>query len=90
MHNTQGQSVFEMSRQNDFIAFVLVSHGVAGAGAFDDSGQRKPAVGDKLKNLGSTPFIDRPVIKEYDDRVRWVSRNNLMAMYAKQPCKPLS
>lgn len=90
VHNTQGQSVFEMSKQSDFIAFVLVSHGVSGAGAFDDSGQRKPAVGDKLKNLGSTPFIDRPATKEYDDRVRWVSRNNLMAMYAKQPCKPLS
>jgi type II secretory pathway pseudopilin PulG len=90
VHNIQGQSLFEMSKQNDFIACVLVSHGPSGAGAFDDAGQRKPAIGDKLKNLGSTPFIDRSITKEYDDRVRWISRNNLMAMYAKQPCKPLS
>ena len=90
VHNAQGQSMLSISQQRDFIALVLVSHGPSGAGAFDDAGQRKPAVGDKLRNLGSSPFIDRPVTKEYDDRVRWVSRNNLMAMYAKQPCKPLS
>ncbi len=90
VRNTEGRSMLEISRQNDFIAFVLISHGPSGAGAFDDAGQRKPATGDKLKNLGSSPFIDRPITKEYDDRVRWISRNNLMAMYAKQPCKPFS
>ena len=90
VRNTEGLSMFEISKQNDFIAFVLVSHGTSGAGAFDDAGQRKPATGDKLKNLGSLAFIDRPITKEYDDRVRWISRNNLMAMYAKQPCKPIS
>lgn len=90
VHNAQGKSMISISQQRDFIALVLVSHGPSGAGAFDDAGQRKPATGDKLRNFGSTPFIDRPIIKEYDDRVRWVSRNNLMAMYAKQACKPLS
>lgn len=89
VHNVQGQSMFELSRHNDFIAFVLVSHGPTGAGSFDDAGQRRSATGDKLRNLGMTPFIDRSVTKDYDDRVRWMSRNNLMAMYAKQPCKPI-
>lgn len=89
VQNAQGQSMFESSRHNDFIAFVLVSHGPSGAGSFDDAGQRRSATGDKLRNLGTTPFIDRSITKEYDDRVRWISRNNLMAMYAKQPCKPI-
>ena len=87
VRNVHGQSVFDLYKQ-DLIAFVLVSHGPSGAGAFDDTGQRRASTGDKLKNLGNTPFIDQPNTKEYDDRVRWVSRNNLMAMYLKQPCKP--
>ncbi|MES2253324.1 MAG: type II secretion system protein [Pseudomonadota bacterium] len=86
--DAQGQSLLSQVHIEDFIAFVLVSHGPSGAGSFDDLGQRKQAIGDKLKNFGATSFIDRPITKEYDDRVRWVSRNNLMAMYAKQPCKP--
>jgi len=86
--NAHGQSMVSLEHFDDFIAFVLVSHGPSGAGSFDDAGQRKQAIGDKLKNFGTTPFVDRPITKEYDDRVRWVSRNNLMAMYAKQPCQP--
>jgi type II secretory pathway pseudopilin PulG len=88
VRNAQGQSLLATGHFDDFIAFVLVSHGPSGAGSFDDVGQRRLATGDKLQNFGATPFIDRSITKEYDDRVRWVSRNNLMAMYAKQPCKP--
>lgn len=90
VQNAQDQSMLATGHFDDFIAFVLVAHGSSGAGAFDDAGQRRPAIGDKLKNLNGTTFIDRPITKEYDDRVRWVSRNNLMAMYAKQPCKPIN
>ncbi len=90
VRNAQGQSMLATGFFDDLIAFVLVSHGPSGAGSFDDAGQRRPATGDKLQNLGVTPFLDRAITQEYDDRVRWVSRNNLMAMYAKQPCKPLT
>lgn len=89
--NQQGISMFD-SRQSiessvDMIAFVLVSHGPSGGGAFCESGQRRTAVGDKQANTNGINFIDRPICKEFDDRIRWVSRNNLMTMYAKQPCK---
>jgi prepilin-type N-terminal cleavage/methylation domain-containing protein len=86
--NAQGQDVIANNRaMDDLIVFVLVSHGPLGAGAFDDTGKRQAATGDKLRNLGNTPFFTRSVSKEFDDKIHWVTRNNLMAMYAKQPCK---
>ncbi len=81
-----GQNVLA-STYLDFIAFVLVSHGPSGAGAFDKTGKRHPAIGDKLQNYGDKVFIDQYLTKDYDDCVRWVTRNNFMAVYLKQPCK---
>lgn len=89
--NQYGVSMFDAGQSIeslvDMIAFVLVSHGPSGGGSFDESGQRRPAIGDKQFNTNGLNFIDRSLSKEYDDKVRWVSRNNLMAMYIKQPCK---
>jgi prepilin-type N-terminal cleavage/methylation domain-containing protein len=88
--NEQNVSVLNMSLLKDFVAFVLVSHGPSGAGAFDQNGQRRPAHHpDKIHNSdGNYHFIDRPITADYDDRVRWVTRNNLMALYGKHPCNP--
>eukprot|EP01035_Chromulina_nebulosa_P029219 gene29219-38706_t len=79
VRNAQGQPMLATGFFDDFIAFVLVSHGPSGAGSFNDSGNRQPATGDKLKNLGGTSFIDQPITKEYDDRVRWNARTQFRA-----------
>jgi prepilin-type N-terminal cleavage/methylation domain-containing protein len=88
MKNEQGIPMLEVGQQVDMIAFVLVSHGPSGGGSFDEKGQRRPTVdATKHANTNGITFIERPISKECDDRIRWVSRNNLMAIYAKQPCK---
>lgn len=86
VRNEHGESMLDV-RLNDLIAFVLVTHGPSGAGSFNDKGKRCDATGDKLANTNGITFVDRPISKDFDDRIRWVSRNNLMAVYLKQPCK---
>ncbi len=87
VHNEKGQSLLRHTN-DDMIAFVLISHGKHGDGAFDHKGQRRPVHSPlKEKNSdGNAVFIDAPLTQEFDDRVRWVTRNNLMAIYAKRPC----
>ena len=87
------QSVLDPSSQaKDPIALVLVSHGPSGDGSFDDKGDRRsPASPDKGTNADSTAnFVDRtPSFNKgdfFDDTVKWVTRNNLMALYGKQIC----
>ena len=87
VHNEKGQSLVRRTN-DDMIAFVLISHGRNGAGSFDHKGQRRP-VSHALKERnsdGNAIFIDAPLTNGFDDRVRWVTRNNLMAIYAKRPC----
>ena len=91
--NEDGRPVLSIENENDLIAFVLVSHGSKGEGAFDKQGSRRPTLGrDKIINAtDDLNFIDRPISlsKEafFDDTVRWVTRNNLMAIYAQKPCQ---
>jgi hypothetical protein len=91
--NESGQPVLPEDTQNDMIAFVLVSHGSKGEGAFDDQGRRRPTFDrDKIINAGDDfNFVDRPISLSrenfFDDTVRWVTRNNLMAIYAQKPCQ---
>ncbi len=87
VHNGHGQSLLRQT-SDDMMAFVLISHGKNGDGAFDHKGQRRPVHTPlKEKNSdGNAVFIDAPLTHEFDDRVRWVTRNNLMAIYAKRPC----
>ena len=87
IQNEHGQSLLERTN-DDLIAFVLISHGPRGEGSFDSKGQRRPTHHPlKDKNTDETHiFIDAPVTKDVDDRTRWVTRNNLMAIYAKRPC----
>lgn len=87
IHDVNGKSMLKRP-SNDLIAFVLISHGPRGEGAFDNKGQRQPTHHpSKDRNRDETHiFIDAPVTKDVDDRVRWVTRDNLMAIYAKRPC----
>lgn len=91
--NSSKQSVLDPSSQTkDPIAVVLISHGPSGDGSFDDKGDRHPqASPDKETNADSTSnFVDRaPSFNKgdfFDDTVKWVTRNNLMALYGKQIC----
>ncbi len=77
---------------SDMIAFVLISHGQSGQGSFDENGKtRSTSSSDKITNATSTQtFIDKPLnlSKEnlFDDVVKWVTRDNLMAFYGNKPC----
>ena len=72
----------------DLMAFVLISHGISGGGAFTESGVQIPAMdADKIMNSGEgSEFIDKQTTKTFDDTLRWVTRDNLLALYAKSPC----
>ena len=91
--NAEKQSVLDPENSTDLIAVVLISHGANGGGGFDLKGERKETNSpDKALNADITPnFIDRglSLTKEdfFDDTVKWITRNNLMALYGKQPCK---
>ncbi len=80
--NSDHVSVVDSS--SDIIAFVLISHGQSG---------KQPSISgpDKTNNATSDQtFIDKPISlsKEdyFDDVVKWVTRDNLMAFYGRTPC----
>jgi prepilin-type N-terminal cleavage/methylation domain-containing protein len=91
--NAEKQPVLDPEASNDLIAVVLISHGANGGGSFNLNGERKEATSpDKAINANASPdFIDRgfSLAKEdfFDDTVKWITRDNLMALYGKQPCK---
>lgn len=83
----------------DPIVIILISHGINGYGAWEGeigkthqklSGTYGP---DEHENVKATQaFIVAPVSYErrsyYDDHVIWITRNHLLAMYAKMICNP--
>ncbi|MBY0280880.1 MAG: prepilin-type N-terminal cleavage/methylation domain-containing protein [Alphaproteobacteria bacterium] len=91
--NSEKQSVLDPESSNDLIAVLLISHGTSGGGSFKSNGDRKETTSpDKTINADATPnFVDRrlSLAKEnfFDDTVKWITRDNLMALYGKQPCK---
>ncbi len=89
--NQDGLSVIDTTHQNDFIAFVLISHGSEGQGSFDNNGNRRPTHHpDKAINAAEDfLFVDRPLPENPDrgDTIRWVTRDNLMAYHAQKPCQ---
>lgn len=90
IQNADGLSVLDSTY--DVIAVVLISHGPSGQGSFDFQGNKRLPTGpSKIINADSTlTFIDRPLslTKDdfFDDIVKWVTRDNLMAFYGKAPC----
>lgn len=72
----------------DFVGLVLISHGLSGGGAFIESGVQIPTTdASKSLNADESPrFVDKPLTSTFDDNVRWVTRNNLMTIYGKEPC----
>jgi type II secretory pathway pseudopilin PulG len=85
-------AVLAGASDTDYVAFVVVSHGPSGAGAFNVNGQRLPAQAPlKALNADDTlTFVEAPLSPTHDDRIRWVTRNNLMAIFAKAPCEPVA
>lgn len=80
----------------DFIAIVLISHGPKGTGAFQAIEDKRLPVFDtrEKNNSGSESFFyyksATDADSEFSHKVYWVTRNNLMAIYAKTPCFSLS
>lgn len=72
----------------DFLAFVLISHGATGVmTSSNDSDNSVSPSREKMVNASASMVLyDWPQSTTFDDKVRWVTRNNLMAMYAKSPC----
>jgi type II secretory pathway pseudopilin PulG len=72
----------------DFISLVLISHGPSGGGALTENGEQLPTTDiSKSFNADESPrFVDKFLTPTFDDTVRWVTRDNLMALYGKEPC----
>ncbi|MCE2716753.1 MAG: type II secretion system protein [Pseudomonadota bacterium] len=89
--NEQHQTCVETP---DFVAVVLISHGTSG-GYMLENGIVQPAVSldsDKVMNTmrGDHYITKAPQYRDasiFDDTVLFVSRNNLMAQWAKVPCQ---
>jgi hypothetical protein len=87
------------SSEGDPVALILISHGANGYGAWEGamgklhqklSGVHGP---DERENARATQtFITGPLsygVRTYnDDSLLWITRNHLLAMYAKVTCKP--
>lgn len=85
---TSAQTIEEASLAHDTLAVILISHGPSGDGAIQDSGKRS-SVKTTLKNYnasGQNMYYDGPYNLDFDDNVCFTTRNNLMALYAKNPC----
>lgn len=85
----RGQAVLTPSPQ-DFIAFALISHGPEGAGAYTGQGVARFPVHRPLESGHSDDQLKVHAIsynpKHFTHIVFWVTRNILMAHYAKTPC----
>ncbi|MCX7338617.1 MAG: type II secretion system protein [Alphaproteobacteria bacterium] len=86
--NAHGHDVIDAD-SHDLIAFVLISHGASGAGSYDKNGAVQPtSAPDKATNADrNNNFIDHSPSFDFDDRVQWITRNNLLAIYAKKVCR---
>ncbi|MGL5784224.1 MAG: hypothetical protein ACRCYZ_01925 [Alphaproteobacteria bacterium] len=92
-------SVRQSLKGGDVIAFVLVSHGPSGEGAFQKGilGTTRRSLHQagpcKLKNAdGDLVFCAKPTSQEaglFDDRVKWETRYNFASYYMKAPCQPI-
>lgn len=80
----------------DFTAVVIVSHGNSGGYYLDNGSVQKVNSIDVHKNLNAsregkfvTKQIQRNEQNVFDDVIAFASRNNLMAIWGKCPCKPI-
>lgn len=72
-----------------FVAFVLISHGPSGGGALLDNGTIIPTSdSDKQINASrSNQYIDKSIGQTFDDRVRWITRDQFIIQYTKNACQ---
>ncbi len=73
---------------DQFGAVVVISHGKSGDGCYNKDGSINPATGtEKSENAARTRrFYDRSRSKDFDDHIKWASRDNLMALWGGTPC----
>ena len=88
--NAKGLVVSDFGALKNGVAYVLISHGESGYGAYLPGGQRvqMPSAGDELTNTGaastfvkkahSTPGLDPSLAAHFDDIVAWVSIADLI------------
>lgn len=96
VQSEDGRSVLNLGEGvKDIIAVVLISHGPEGHGAFlSPGGERIPVPEDRpLEALNADEtyrFVTAPYVPgRFQHKVVWVTRNNLMAVYAKNPCRQM-
>lgn len=77
-----------VASSTDPVAFVLISHGDQGRGALLDSGDRIPSAGQEAENSQGSPDFYDGRSPDNSHHLFWVTRNNFMATYAKNPCNP--
>lgn len=88
--NAKGLTVSDFATLKSGVAYVLISHGESGYGAYLRGGQRMqmPAVGDELTNTTaaapfikkahSDPGVDPGLAAHFDDIIVWASIADLM------------
>lgn len=91
-----GHSVLDNEKTS--IAFILISHGPQGSGAYCVNGTRDryptlhPLEAENTND--DLKFITRPLVfdgeQAFTHRVAWETAHNLMAIHAKNPCPPQS
>ncbi|MBW8309684.1 MAG: type II secretion system GspH family protein [Candidatus Paracaedibacteraceae bacterium] len=75
-----------VEEKEDPLAFILISHGKKGGGALTDTGSRLPAQGAETKNSqGRLTFVEGQA-PDFDHQIYWITRDNFMALHAKNPC----
>lgn len=80
---------------HDFIAIVLVSHGPKGTGAFHPTQNKRLDAEhpqEQMNSIADNTFVMRTsqdTNSDFKHEVYWVTRNNLMAVYGKYPCRSM-
>jgi prepilin-type N-terminal cleavage/methylation domain-containing protein len=83
-----------MQAGDNFVAMVLISHGPLGHGAYNPNGVGKIISSDASEkervNGDNLVFYDLPFSlgeNAFRHKLKWVSRNNLLAGYGRSPCR---
>ena len=72
------------------VAFVIISHGAEGGGALLSTGERLRSQGLESTNSDASQDFYEGSAPGFGHKVFWVTRDNLMAIYAKSPCQNFS
>lgn len=76
------------ARPEHVIAFVLISHGPQGSGAFTEAGDHKPVINELERvNADDSPnFVAGKASPRFGHTLWWASRNNFISIYVGGHC----